>query len=419
MDKMGAIADFGCKASAQAHGRERCVTARRGKGWELRHRLAIVTVLAVALIPGVSSAEPSPHGALDALQDFFGRASGILGKATNAKQGLEEVRDLARVLFDGHSAGRRALGPEWDQRTSPEQEEFSRLFTAALEQAYLEMLRAQLPRDRPPAIRITGQEATGEDGAVVRTAVQARNDGSAVRFDYMMTRSNAGWRVHDVVIDGVSLLGNYRAQFARLLRTASYAELLARLRVVARAEEPVAPLSSVGEPVAPPPSAEEAVSPSEGEVVAAPPSAEEPVTPSPSGGETLAATPSAGSRPDAVVAYFATSHAELSEGARRDLDRAAEWLTAAGQARVIVEGHADQQGDAYLNEALATRRANAIREHLVTRGVDGDRITIVTYGDRRPVCREPQETCWAQNRRVVVRVTPSPEPAEPARSVGW
>ena len=395
MDKTGAIADFGCKLSAQAHGRERCVTGGRGKGWELRHRLAIVTVLAVALIPGVSSAEPSPHGALDALQDFFGRAAGIQSKATNAKQGLEDVRDLARALFDGHSAGRRALGPEWDQRTGPEQEEFSRLFTAALEHAYLEMLRAQLPRDWLPAIHMTGEEATGEDGAVVRTAVQARN-GSTVRFDYMMTRSNAGWRVHDVVIDGVSLLGNYRAQFARILRTSSYADLLARLRVVAgvgeqvvaRAEEPVAPRSSVGEPVAPPPGAEE------------------PVTPSPSGGEAVAATPSADSRPDAVVAYFATSHTEVRRAARRDLDRAAEWLTANGQGRVILEGHADQRGDAYLNEALATQRANAIREHFVTRGVDGDRITIVTYGDRLPVCREPQETCWAQNRRVVVRVTP-------------
>jgi peptidoglycan-associated lipoprotein len=344
-----------------------------------------VTVLAVALIPGVSSAEPSPRGALDALQDFFGRASGILSKATDAKRGLEDVHDLARALFDGHSAGRRALGPEWDQRTGPEQEEFSRLFTAALEHAYLEMLRAQLPRDRPPAIRITGEEATGEDDAVVRTAIQARN-GSAVRFDYMMTRSNAGWRVHDVVIDGVSLLGNYRAQFARILRTSSYADLLARLRVVAGVGEQV--VARAEEPVAPPPGAEE------------------PVTPSPSGGEAVAATPSVDSRPDAVVAYFATSHAELSTAARRDLGRAAEWLTANGQARVIVEGHADQRGDAYLNEALATRRANAIREHFVTRGVDGDRITIVTYGDRRPVCREPQETCWAHNRRVVVWLTP-------------
>src|SRR5258705_5368124 len=117
MDKTGAIADFGCKLSAQAHGRERCVTGGRGKGWELRHRLAIVTVLAVALIPGVSNAEPSPHGALDALQDFFGRAAGILSKATNAKQGLEDVRNFARALVDGHSASRRALGRQLVQRT--------------------------------------------------------------------------------------------------------------------------------------------------------------------------------------------------------------------------------------------------------------------------------------------------------------
>ncbi len=109
MDKTGAIADFGCRPSEQAHGRERCVTAGRGKGWELCHRLAIVTVLAVALMPGVSSAEPSPHGALDALQDFFGRAADILSKATNAKQGLEDVRDLARALFEPPRVSRRPV----------------------------------------------------------------------------------------------------------------------------------------------------------------------------------------------------------------------------------------------------------------------------------------------------------------------
>ena len=150
-----------------------------------------------------------------------------------------------------------------------------------------------------------------------------------------------------------------------------------------------------------------AKAPSAASSAASPPSTvcEEPVTPSPSGGEAVAATPSADSRPDVVVAYFATSHAALERAARRDLDRAAEWLTANGQGRVIVEGHADQRGDADLNETLATQRANAIREHFVTRGVDGDRITIVTYGDRRPVCRELLETCWVQNRRAVVRVT--------------
>jgi peptidoglycan-associated lipoprotein len=395
MDKTGAIADFASKPSAPAHGQEGCVNARRGKGSELRHCLAIVAVLAVALIPGVSSAESSPPGALQTLQDFFARASAILSQATDAKQGLDDVRDLARALFDGRSAGRRALGPEWDRRTGPEQEEFARTFTATLEHAYLEMLRAHLPRDRPPAIRITDEQAIGDRGAVVRTAVQARN-GSTVRFDYMMTKSNEDWRVHDVVIDGVSLLGSYRAQFARILRTSSYADLLARLRgvagvgepVEARGEESVAPSSTVGGPVAPPPSAEA------------------PVGPPPSEGP-LMATPSGNSKPNAVVAYFDTSRADLSAAARRDLDSTADWLIANTERRVVIEGHSDERGDARLNQVLAQRRANAVREHLVSRGVEDVRITTVTYGDRRPLCRKATETCWLQNRRAVLWVTPS------------
>ena len=394
MDKTGAIADFACKPSAQAHGQERCVNAGRGKRGELRHWLAIVAVLAVALIPGVSSAESAPPGALQTLQDFFGRAAATLSQATDAKQGLDDVRDLARALFDGRSASRRALGPEWDRRTGPEQEEFARTFTATLEHAYLEMLRAHLPRDRSPAIRITDEQATGERDAVVRTAVQARN-GSTVRFDYMMTRSNEDWRVHDVVIDGVSLLGSYRAQFARILRTSSYADLLARLRgvadmsgpVEARVEEPVAPPSRGGGPVAPPPSAEASV------------------VPPPSEGQ-LMAPPSADSRPDAVVAYFDTSRADLSAAARRGLDSTADWLMANTESRVVIEGHSDERGDARLNRVLAQCRANAVRKHLVSRGVGDDRITTVTYGDR-PLCQKAPETCWLQNRRAVLRVTPS------------
>ena len=100
-----------------------------------------------------------------------------------------------------------------------------------------------------------------------------------------------------------------------------------------------------------------------------------------------------------------TSRAELSPAARRDLDRAATWLATNGQPRVLVEGHADQRGDARPNQALAERRASSIRDYLVTQGVEGDRITTVTYAGQRPVCQEPLETCWAQNRRAVVRMT--------------
>jgi MlaC protein len=54
-------------------------------------------------------------------------------------------------------------------------------------------------------------------------------DGTDVRFDYLMTKAGANWLVHDVMVDGVSLIENYRAQVAHVLRDSSYAELVARL----------------------------------------------------------------------------------------------------------------------------------------------------------------------------------------------
>ena len=308
-------------------------------------------MLAVILISSVSSAETSPRGELE---DFFGRVTAILSVTTNVKQARDDVGNLARALFDGREAARQALGPDWDRRTGAEREEFIRMFTGVVEHAYLEIVQSRLPRDRPLAIRILGEDTIAERGVVVRTEVQARY-GSDMQLDYLMTRSGKGWLIGDVVIDGVSLVENYRAQFARILRTSSYADLVLRLRMVAGTGTR--------------------------ERIAAPPSFE------------------------VIVAYFDTSHAELSPAARRDLDRAATWLATNGRARVLVEGHSDQRGDARPNQALAERRANSIRDYLVTQGVEGDRITTVTYAVQRPVCQEPLETCWVQNRRAVVRMT--------------
>src|SRR5947208_9507239 len=244
----------------------------RGRGFSL----AVGTMLAVLLISSMSTAETSPRGELE---DFFGRVTAILSVATNARQARDDVRNLARALFDGPGAARRALGSDWELRTVAEREEFTRMFTGVVEQAYLEIVQSRLPRDRPPAIRIVGEEPIAERGTVIRTEVQGRY-GSDMQLDYLMTRSGKGWLIRDIVIDGISLVENYRAQFARILRTSSYADLALRLRMVAGA--------GTREPIAAPPSF------------------------------------------DVIVAYFDTSRAELSPAARRDLDRAATWLATNG-----------------------------------------------------------------------------------------
>ena len=86
--------------------------------------------------------------------------------------------------------------------------------------------------------------------------------------------------------------------------------------------------------------------------------------------------------------YFGANRADLAAGARRELEKVAPKLAVNRQARIVVAGHADGRGDSRSNGALAERRALAIRTHLVTRGIDADRVATVTYGERRSVCQD-------------------------------
>jgi peptidoglycan-associated lipoprotein len=81
------------------------------------------------------------------------------------------------------------------------------------------------------------------------------------------------------------------------------------------------------------------------------------------------------------------------------LDENAKWLKQNGNALLLIEGHADERGTNEYNLALGERRAKATRDHLVSLGIDGGRITVISYGEERPLCTERTEACWAQNRR--------------------
>jgi len=77
----------------------------------------------------------------------------------------------------------------------------------------------------------------------------------------------------------------------------------------------------------------------------------------------------------------------------------ATWLQSNPQTRVQVEGHCDERGSEEYNIALGAKRAQAAKDYLVTLGVDGSRISTISYGKELPVCTEHDESCWAQNRR--------------------
>jgi peptidoglycan-associated lipoprotein len=83
----------------------------------------------------------------------------------------------------------------------------------------------------------------------------------------------------------------------------------------------------------------------------------------------------------------------------RTIDANARWLVAHPGTLVLIEGHADERGTNEYNLALGETRARVTREQLVARGVAVARITLVSYGEERPQCRQSSEACWAQNRR--------------------
>ena len=81
------------------------------------------------------------------------------------------------------------------------------------------------------------------------------------------------------------------------------------------------------------------------------------------------------------------------------LDASAKWLASNPNQILLIEGHCDQRGTEQYNLALGDRRAKAAMNYLVAQGVQGDRITIVSFGEERPLCKDNNEACWSQNRR--------------------
>lgn len=98
---------------------------------------------------------------------------------------------------------------------------------------------------------------------------------------------------------------------------------------------------------------------------------------------------------------FVVDEATLSPQARQTLDAQARWLGENGTYTAVIEGHADEQGTRDYNLALGARRAAAVKEYLVARGVADDRLDTVTFGKERPIEICSEESCYERNRRAV------------------
>ena len=193
-----------------------------------RRILALFVAVSVALltVPAPSRAgEPTDQvrGAIDRVLEILKK------KDLQAKERRAERRTLLREeiskAFDFDEMAKRSLGPAWRQRTPEERKEYVGLFRQVLENSYLGKVEAY----QGEKIRYVKESVEEGRIATVETLI-VTGKGQEIPLNYRMLKEKPGWRVYDVVIEEISLVNNYRSQFAGILQKSSFPDLLTRLR---------------------------------------------------------------------------------------------------------------------------------------------------------------------------------------------
>ncbi|MBM4301925.1 MAG: ABC transporter substrate-binding protein [Deltaproteobacteria bacterium] len=174
----------------------------------------LVGVAGVWAGPPTEIAKQVIERALEALND-----PSSLGEARRQK-----VKGIVDPYFDYQEMAKRCLGPAWGKLSAGQRQEFVQLFAQLLEASYSDKIEKYAQRVK---IDYTGEILDG-DYAEVRTVVVRAND--RIPMNYRLLQESGTWKVYDVVIEGVSLVSNYRSQFSRIIHESSYAELLRRLK---------------------------------------------------------------------------------------------------------------------------------------------------------------------------------------------
>ena len=99
--------------------------------------------------------------------------------------------------------------------------------------------------------------------------------------------------------------------------------------------------------------------------------------------------------------FFATNKSTLTTASRDTLRKQAAWMRKKSKLKFTIEGHADERGTREYNLALGERRANAVKDYLMTYGISGSRLNVISYGKERPVNSGSNPLAWSQNRRSV------------------
>ncbi len=105
------------------------------------------------------------------------------------------------------------------------------------------------------------------------------------------------------------------------------------------------------------------------------------------------------------VSYFDFDQSVVKSEAMEMIRCHGKWLASNPGARISLEGHADERGTREYNIGLGERRGNAVRDLLLANGGRGEQVSVISYGEERPICTDSEESCWGKNRRAEIVYT--------------
>jgi len=225
-----------CEARAQGSSVQASLTIVVRHARRFAALVAIAAAMAFGVAPAiaqtsVTDAQPAPAdgrpGPLHLVASSISRVLMIVrSQPADAAAGARrqaEIRETAVELFDFEEMSRRLLGPRWMDASPQEQVDFVSIFSDIVQGAYLTGI------GNYPLATITfqGETINGSYAQVRSQMVMGKGD---VGFEYHLLERDGRWGVYDIAVDGVSLVSNYRSQFASMLKRMSLSQLLDRLR---------------------------------------------------------------------------------------------------------------------------------------------------------------------------------------------
>jgi phospholipid transport system substrate-binding protein len=195
---------------------------------DVRRALAVTIALALILVtmsfaPKIAKADSGP---MSVAQDVVNQALKILASSsTPLPQRRRELRALVEQHFNFATMSRSALGYNWRSLSHDQRAQFTKLFTAFIEVAYLDKIQDYQGQQ----VQIVGEHSLGDGYAEVDTNI-VQPGKSPISVNYLLERQDGAWKIYDVTVEAISIIANYRNQFNRVISQKGFNQLIADLQ---------------------------------------------------------------------------------------------------------------------------------------------------------------------------------------------